>query len=345
LKRLPTMLVLFALVGALDAQSASSKMGTGHVVVGGATVPGAEFRYAAMSPGSNTPSGREGGRVTVVTQTEKRGGKVTRWWHLPGSYYVPAAAHDDTAGGLSNDGKTLVLSRFSRVYPPSRTRLAVLDTGFHLHRQRKGTHPFRRFGIPGNFSFHAISPDGSRLYLIQYVHPGYPLRYEVRTFDLRRKRLLPGPVVDPARPGEGKVGVQLSRETSLDGRWAYTLYASHVQQPFVEALDTVEGHVVYVDLPHLADLDRRFFYLLHLRVDDRGRELVVMRHRPGSRAARAVATVDTDSLEVRDAVSAAGAAEAGLPWLPLGGLAALLGIGFALVASGRGAGGRRGEHG
>ena len=92
------------------------------------------------------------------------------------SYDVPAVAYDGSGGGLSADGKTLVLGRFTSaayVYPPRTTRLAILDTDL---RPTDGTceagqqrPPLSRsVDLRGHFAFDAISPDGSTIYLIHH---------------------------------------------------------------------------------------------------------------------------------------------------------------------------------
>src|ERR1044072_4092911 len=95
---------------------------------GGVTARGSEHRYSALPP--NTRDNRR----TVVVQTDRRGGQISRWWSLRGKYYVPAVARDGSAAGLSADGSTLLLPRFAWGYPPRETRFPVLDT--HLRPRR-----------------------------------------------------------------------------------------------------------------------------------------------------------------------------------------------------------------
>jgi hypothetical protein len=47
-------------------------------------------------------------------------------------------------------------------------------------------------------------------------------------------------------------GYPLTRATSPDGRWAYTLYDGGGDHPFIHALDTVEGRTVCIDVHQLA---------------------------------------------------------------------------------------------
>jgi hypothetical protein len=310
---------------------------------GGVVAPGVEHRYVAMSPGSP-------GELTVVAQVEREDGRLARWWHLRGSYFVPAVAYDGTAGGLSADGRTLVLSRSTRRFPPRTSRFAVLDPE-RIQRRREWLRVGHRspapavthFALRGDFSFDAISPDGSTVYLIQRFAknngPAYITDYAVRAYDLADRRLLPEPIVDPGEPSEEMQGLPLSRAGSPDGRWAYTLYDGNGGEPFVHALDTVGRRAVCIDLPQLARVPDRHLYLLHLEVRDGGGELIVLKHQPGPAAALELLTVDTDGFGVsRPHVEEAGLGSA-VPWVPIAIGAALLFGGLARAARHR----RRGE--
>ena len=56
----------------------------------------------------------------------------------------------------------------------------------------------RTIELKGAFSFDALSPAASRLYLIQYTHAssGDVTDYTVRGYDLRTNRLMPGKIAD-----------------------------------------------------------------------------------------------------------------------------------------------------
>src|SRR5439155_21828241 len=105
--------------------------------------------------------------------------------------------------------------------------------------------------LPRDFSVDAISPDGRRLYLIQYTSPRDPLAYAVRSLNLRSGRLDPGEIVDPRERDEAMHGLPVSRAMSPDGRWAYTLYDGGDGAPFVHALDTSARTARCIDLPPL----------------------------------------------------------------------------------------------
>jgi hypothetical protein len=289
----------------------------------GVTSPGSPYRYIAIHPSV-------AGAPTLVERITLDGGRVNRWWYLRGHYYVPAVAYDGTGGGLSAEGGTLVLTRFTRTYPPRRSRFAVLDTDTYLrHPRRSGEqrprHAVTRFSLPGFYSFDAISPDGERLYLIHYLSSRGPAGYEVRAFDLPSGRLLPDPVVDPKEAGERMQGLPITRAMSPDGRWVYTLYDGNGKEPFLHALDTVGGSAVCVDLPQLRD--RRNLFLLKLSIDRGGRRLAVssdsaVQGRPQSPP---LLSIDTRTFAVRRPAPVAEASSASsVPWLPIGIAAAAL---------------------
>jgi hypothetical protein len=329
-------MAVLALVAVAPASAASGK-GT-NASVQGATAPGVPYRYVAVSPkgplrfGPRRPGARDPHAITVVGQVEKDGGRLRRWWYLPGSYSIPAAAYDDPVGGLAARGGTLVLSRFSWIYPPRNSGLAILDTRLHLRHpgnRGKPRHAIRRLSLPGSFSFDAVSPDGSTVYLIEHLTPVYGGPYRVRALDARSGKLLPEPIIDPAEPWERMQGDPLSRVYSPDGRWAYTLYTGHerghwdrAHDAFIHALDTVAGRAVCVELPQLEGRPTSFLLTLRANGDD-GQLRVVDRD-------RALLTVDTRSFEVGRPEPVADASSLGLPWTALGVLAIGLPLGLAL---------------
>ncbi len=88
---------------------------------------------------------------------------------------IPAVALDGSPGGLSADGTTLVLIQPRKRFPQRETHLAILDAQSLVLRER--------LTLRGDFSFDAISPDGSHIYLIQYLSPRDPTEYAVRAYD------------------------------------------------------------------------------------------------------------------------------------------------------------------
>lgn len=205
------------------------------VDVGGAgvTTQSAQVRYVTIPDG----------RLTIVAQTARSGGSIVGLARLRGSFTIPAVAYDGSASGLSADGRTLVLIEPRQSFPRADTTFALLDAA-RLRLERV-------FTLRGDFSFDALSPDGSTMFLIQYVDPSDPDRYAVRAYDLVAGRLLGSPVVDPRERGAEMRGKPVTRTTSADGRWAYTLYDGGGGTPFVHALDTAGRTAHCIDLPQL----------------------------------------------------------------------------------------------
>ncbi|HEX6460482.1 MAG TPA: hypothetical protein VF032_16300 [Thermoleophilaceae bacterium] len=219
----------------------------GQWAIGG--VRSAGERYVAL------PS-RHG---TMLERLTLKGAAPVRFHFLPRLVGVPMVAIDGTPGGLSRDGRTLVLSQPRTRYPESTSRLYLVNA--RTLRLR------RVITLRGDFSFDAISPDGRTLYLIQLSRRSFT-RYAVRALDTSTGRLFPRPVVDATEPDEVMRGMPYARVTSPDGRYSYTLYAGG-EKPFIHALDTVRRKAACIDLPPLS-LNAQ----LSLRL--RGRTLAVL---------------------------------------------------------------------
>ena len=181
---------------------------------------------------------------TVVVRTRTSDGQVLGSRFLRGRWSIPVVAYDGTPDGLSADGGTLALVRPRVAFPRARTAFAILNA--RTLRVRES------FTLRGDYSFDAISPDGSALYFIEYLSAKDPTDYAVRVFDTRTGRILPEPIVDPDEPDEEMGGDPLTRAWSADRRWAYTLYDAGKHAPFVHALDTVGYEAHCIDLDTLA---------------------------------------------------------------------------------------------
>jgi hypothetical protein len=182
----------------------------------GLPVVGIDARPMSAPGGKLAYVTRRAGRATALAVIHADSERTLRRVLLPGRLSVPAVAYDPTPSGITPDGRKLVLITPRRAFPRAWTSFAIVDTRRLRIR--------RVLRLRGDFSFDAISPDGRTLYLIHYPTPSDILRYEVRAYDLRAGRLLPEPIVDPREPGERMSGLPVTRATSPDGRWEYTLY-------------------------------------------------------------------------------------------------------------------------
>ncbi|HYL08307.1 MAG TPA: hypothetical protein VEU76_07140, partial [Candidatus Udaeobacter sp.] len=100
-----------------------------------------------------------------LTDTDPATGATLHTLRLPGTYQLPPATMTGMPGGLSPDGKFLVLESWDRTTStPNATHLLVIDTSFKdapVHVE-----------LTGWWEFDAISDDGQRLYLVEYLAPG-----------------------------------------------------------------------------------------------------------------------------------------------------------------------------
>jgi hypothetical protein len=223
---------------------------------------------------------------TVVAAVDQATGEVLRSRFVPGRFTVPVVAYDGTASGLSADGTRLVLIRPRVAFPRRTTTFAGLGTQRLRLRDE--------FTLRGDFSFDAVSPDGRWLYLVEYLSRRDPTRYLVRLYDLERGRLLPEPIIDPREVGDVMRGMPVTRASSRDGRFAYTLYDGAGEHPFVHALDTVAKTARCIDLHGLMG----FEYLHEVELDvspNGGTVAVVHRTEP-----RPLFLIDTRTDEVTE---------------------------------------------
>jgi hypothetical protein len=231
----------------------------------GIAAPGGSVRYVTVTVG----------KQTVVEATRRDGGQIVRMQTWPGTWTIPAVAYDGSAGGLSADRRTLVLIEPRTGFPRAQTRLLVVNA----HNLASATVIL----LEGDYSFDAVSPNGSRLFLIHYLSAVDPTRYEVRAYDVATRKLVAKPVVDPRDAAEKMRGNPLSRVLSPDGRFAYTLYDGN-GHPFVHALDTAASTARCIDL---VGLPRQLLWSLRLHLGSGGKVLTV------DRGTRTFASLDT----------------------------------------------------
>lgn len=204
------------------------------------------------------------GRWTVVARIKLTGGTVLNSGTLRGSYGMPGLTWNGEVGGLSPNGRVLVVGEAATGLTVLRSvsRFAVLATRTLRTRLR--------IALRGDFSFDALSPDGRTLFLIQHASSRDLQRYRVRAYDLADRRLLPNAIVDRTEPNMR--GLPIARTSTRTGAWVYTLYQG--DEPFVHALDTVHGRAVCLDLPWHGG--RNSIYQMHIALRDGGGQLAVL---------------------------------------------------------------------
>jgi hypothetical protein len=163
--------------------------------------------------------------LTGVTQNTVRVG--------PG-YLLPPATSTGLPGGLSPAGHWLVL----QASDASATHMTVVDTASFKVTDR--------FDLSGRFNFDAISDDGQRLYLIQYLNGK---EYYVRLFDVPGNYLDANIVVDKSDGNQAMAGVRLSGIAAPDGSMLFSMYVRESESPFIHALNLTGPFAFCLDLP------------------------------------------------------------------------------------------------
>jgi hypothetical protein len=223
--------VVAIVVAALVLPSAALAGGPSYVAQGGLGILSndGKNRFVAVSTGGGT----------AIARIAVHGGAVQGWATLDGEWGIPQPTFSATRlGGLTRDGKRLIVGTVGSAAP---SRFAVINTQNLRVREN--------FSLDGRFGYDALSPDGKTLYLTQYVDADNASRYVVRAYDLEQQRLLPGRVAEKAQRGWVMEGFAVTRATSADGRWVYTLFTRPGGYPFVHALDTVKGAAHCIGLP------------------------------------------------------------------------------------------------
>ena len=153
-------------------------------VMGEPGIPVAGGAHVVTIAGPNASS-------TRVWLVRDRGGKMIRKRVLTGKLGVPAVTFNGVAEGTWAKGRRLVLS--SSVYDDQRARrFTVIDT--------RTLRAVKTIVLRGAFAFDALSPDGRRLYLLQFPQGSNSgIRYVVRSLNMRTGQLEPGAIVDRDR--------------------------------------------------------------------------------------------------------------------------------------------------
>jgi hypothetical protein len=236
-RRLLTLTIAIAAAAALAVPAAGDGGGASpgvDLLAGGVLAPNGKTRYVAIPDGSRT----------VVAQILVRNGAVLRSLSLKGLYGVPYVANNGIVGGLSFNGRVLVLAAYAGPGPSQlgrTSRFAVVD----IKRWRPG----KTLWLRGDLSFDALSPKGRMLYLIEHTSLRDYTRYRVRAYDLAYDRLLRRTIVDRHAPSEQMAGTPVTRAAGPGGVWVFTLYAKPNGSGFVHALDTLHREAVCIDLP------------------------------------------------------------------------------------------------
>jgi hypothetical protein len=196
-----------------------------------AGVPSPDWRTIYVAAG--------GSSQTTVEAVDVASGRVLRSTTIAGRFRLPVVGTTAVPDGLSGDGGTLALANVADT-PVS--RFAILRTDF--------AKPPELVDLPGDFEFDALSPDGSRLFVIEHLAGPDRSRYRVRFYDRGAGKLDPAVIVDKRDAWEQVMaGYPNTRVTGPGGAWVYTLYRNASHGPFVHALNAQDGYAFCIDLP------------------------------------------------------------------------------------------------
>src|SRR5438874_4033558 len=169
-----------------------------------------------------------------LVDTDPKSGDTIDTLLLPGSYQMPLATNTGLPGGLSQDGHWLVVQAFDG----TTTRMLIIDTtSFKIADH---------LGLAGRFNFDAVSDDGQRLYLIQYLNGK---EYYVRLYNIIGNTLDENIVVDKSDGNQAMTGLRLSGVASPDGHMLYSMYVRENDNPFIHALSLDGPYAFCLDLP------------------------------------------------------------------------------------------------
>jgi hypothetical protein len=159
---------------------------------------------------------------------------------LPGHFELPPATVTGVPGGLSQNGRWLVLESFDATSNGVRTatHLLVVDTSY--------AKAARQINLNGFFEFDAVSNDGQRIFLIEYLAGN---QYHVRFYDFGAGRLDPNVIFDKSDGSSAMAGVRLSGIPSHDGQWLYSVYVREDKSAFIHALNLDVPFALCLDLP------------------------------------------------------------------------------------------------
>jgi DNA-binding beta-propeller fold protein YncE len=233
MRRLLVSVTALAAVGALVGVALAAGPSPGVLMGGeGVVAPNGKTRYVTVTKGG----------ATVVSAIQLSTAKTLRSSTISGVYGVPMITFNGLTGGLTPDGRTLVLGSnpYEKNSLATSSRFAVLDARTFRVRSL--------ISLQGLFAFDAISPNGKTLYLVEHLLRSDQFRYRVRAYDLAAHKLVRHVVADPQEWADSMVGAPLARATGPGGRWVYTLYSAP-GRPFIHALDAANRKAVCIDLP------------------------------------------------------------------------------------------------
>jgi hypothetical protein len=196
---------------------------------------------------------------------------------LPSGYQLPQTTFDGRPGGLSQDGRWLVLNQFRSpapvaaptagpaagqpglAQPPARSSFLLVNTS-----TREITH---RVNFDGWYEYDAIDNSGHRLYLIHHF-ADQPAKYEVAKYDFTSGEMQ-SPIVEKTGKLRVMQGNRVSTLPDPNGHWQYSLYRGGLEGAFIHtlSLDSDFGTAWCVDLPGGGTPDQQLAWSIALSPD------------------------------------------------------------------------------
>ncbi len=196
---------------------------------------------------------------SIITVTNTKTGKPIRTFPIPRSSY-PITGQDYTKAVISSDGHWLALRQDVQSQGGSVFALVDTETGQLV----------KNFQVNGNFDLDAVSPNGSRVYLLERLNDSSG-HYYVRLYDVNKSQLAQGIVADKSELNDPRmVGSALTRQMASDGTRAYTLYTdTRGNIAFVHILPLASDYngARCINLPAGKSADLLHYYTLALSSD------------------------------------------------------------------------------
>ncbi|HKW60118.1 MAG TPA: hypothetical protein VJR46_10250 [Candidatus Dormibacteraeota bacterium] len=170
----------------------------------------------------------------ALVDTDPSTGVAQRSMQVGAGFHLPPATVNGVPGGLSPNGRWLVVERSDQ----RSTHMLVIDTAAMTVA--------RRVDLPGDFEFDAIDNMGGSLYLIQHLNGR---EYYVRLYDLTSGSLTDNIVIDKSDGAQAMTGRRLSGVPSTGGHWLFSMYVREAESPFVHALSLDGPFAFCLDLP------------------------------------------------------------------------------------------------
>lgn len=194
---------------------------------------------------------------TAITVRNAQTGAPVRTFTIPGTYSTAGMGFDNDV--LSGNGQWLALRALNQTGSITTVALVNTQTG-------KLT---KTIALSGTYDLDAVSPDGSRLYLLQKLNDSQG-HYYVRLYQVNQNLLEPYNIVDKTIPNDIMIGTALTRQMASDGSLAYTLYVDTVHNiAFVHILPLAGDYLGArcIDLPVGKSTDLLRYYSMALSAD------------------------------------------------------------------------------